>query len=99
MTTMVGDLPGYGTVWYDPKSITNILSLKRVTDKYHVAFDSRNGGSFVVTKPDGSVFEFQQSPGGLYYLDTEKKGTTLINTVAENKGSYTNEDYAKALRA
>jgi hypothetical protein len=98
-TTMVGDLPGYGTVWYDPKSIANILSLKRVTDKYHVTFDSSNGGSFIVTKPDGSVFEFQQSPGGLYYLDTEKRGTTLVNTVAENKGSYTNEDYAKALRA
>jgi hypothetical protein len=25
-TTMVGDLPGYGTIWYDPKSIANILS-------------------------------------------------------------------------
>ena len=33
---MIGDLPGYGTVWYDPNSITNILSLCRVAAKYHV---------------------------------------------------------------
>jgi hypothetical protein len=46
---MIGDLPGYGTVWYDPKSIANILSLKRDIDKYSVAFDSKHGGSFIVT--------------------------------------------------
>ena len=92
--TMVGDLPGYGTVWYDPKSIANILSLKRVTEKYHVAFDSENGGSFIVTKPDGTMFEFKQSPGGLYFLDMDTKGTIMVNTVAENKGNYTNDDYS-----
>ena len=27
---MVGDLKGYGTVWYHEKAITNILSLYRV---------------------------------------------------------------------
>ena len=27
LTDLVGDLPGYGTVWYDPKAIANILSL------------------------------------------------------------------------
>ena len=63
-TNMIGDLPGYGTVWYDPKSIANILSLKRVSDKYHVAFDSNCGSSFIVTKPDGTEFEFRQSSGG-----------------------------------
>jgi hypothetical protein len=98
--TMVGDLPGYGTVWYDSKSIANILSLKRVAEKYHVAFDSENGGSFIVTKPDGTVFEFQQSPGGLYFLDMDKKVSIMVNSVAANKGkNYTNEDYLKALCA
>jgi hypothetical protein len=81
------------------KKIANILSLKRVTEKYHVTFDSKSGGSFIVTKPDGRVFEFTQSPGGLYYLDTDKKGTVLVNTVAENKGKYTNDDYLKAVCA
>jgi hypothetical protein len=30
-TNMIGDLAGYGTVWFDPKSIANILSLSRVS--------------------------------------------------------------------
>jgi hypothetical protein len=98
-TTMVGDLPGYGTVWYNRKSIANILSLKCVAEKYHVAFDNENGSSFTVTKPDGTMFKFKQSPGGLYFLDTDKKGTVMVNTVAANKGNFTNEDYLKALRA
>jgi hypothetical protein len=98
-TCMVGDLPGYGTVWYDPKSIANILSLKRVTEKYHVAFDSKSGGSFVVTKPDGTVFNFKQSDGGLYFLDTNETAIIMVNTVAQNKAKYTNADYLNALQA
>jgi hypothetical protein len=28
-----------------------------------------------MTKPDGTVFEFKQSPGGLYFLDMNNKET------------------------
>ena len=75
-TNMIGNLPGYGMVWYNPNSIANILSLHCVASKYHVVFDSHGGGanqnnpdeagSFVVTKPNGTIFEFKASPGGLY---------------------------------
>ena len=27
LTNLIGDLPRYGTMWYDPKAIANILSL------------------------------------------------------------------------
>ena len=30
----VGDLTGYGTVWYEPTGIANILSMSRVTKKF-----------------------------------------------------------------
>jgi hypothetical protein len=40
---MVGDVPGYGTVWYDPRSIANILSLSRVKQNYHVQYNSSDG--------------------------------------------------------
>ena len=63
---------GYGTVWYDPLAIANILSLKEVKTKYHVPFDSNDKNAFVVVKPDGTTFEFIQSDDGLYYLDTVK---------------------------
>jgi hypothetical protein len=42
-----------------------------------VAFDSKNGGSFIVTKPDGTVDEFKQSAGGLYFLVTPQQKQQL----------------------
>jgi hypothetical protein len=104
-TNTVGDLPGYGTVWYDPRSIANILSLSRVKDKYHVAYDSSDG-EFLVTKPDGMVFRFIESGTGLYYLDTgthrgmdAQHGCVFVNIVADNRASYTNTEYRKAVVA
>ena len=35
-----GDLPGYGTVWYEPTLITNNLSMSRATNKFRGIFDS-----------------------------------------------------------
>ena len=40
LVTMKGDLKGYGTVWYHPTGIANILSLNNVRKKYQVTFDS-----------------------------------------------------------
>mgnify|MGYP003502657285 CR=1 FL=1 len=41
-TNMIGDLPGYGTVWYHPNGIANILSLARVKDRHRITFDSES---------------------------------------------------------
>ena len=35
----VGDLPGYGTVWYELTGIANILSMSRATKNFWVVFD------------------------------------------------------------
>jgi hypothetical protein len=32
-TNLVGDLPGYGKVWFNPNGIANILSLLRVKEQ------------------------------------------------------------------
>ena len=106
VTNLVGDLPGYGPVWIDPKGIANVLSLKLVKEKYHIEYDSENNNGFLVTKPTGERFKFVQSGSGLHYLDTTLHnpdnfaGTTLVvNTVKENKKNYTHNDYLHALRA
>ena len=70
-TDMEGDLLCYGTVQYHPSRITNILSLERVWKQYHITFDSKVGNRLLVTKPDGTTFEFKESPTGLYYMDAE----------------------------
>ena len=48
-TTLIGNLPGYGTVWYDANIIANILSLARVKEHgYQVTYDSSVGNAFHV---------------------------------------------------
>lgn len=101
VTTKVGELEGYGTVWYDPQGIANILSFKRVREKYAVAYDPTNY-MFVVRKPtNGKVFVFRESASGLHYLDTTEAGygVTMVNTVADNRSNYSSEDYDRAIQA
>jgi hypothetical protein len=98
-TNLQGDLRGYGTVWYNPEGIANILSLSNVKKKNRVTYDSESNGKFIVIKPDGSCREFKPSGSGLFSLDTNKgdgTGTMLINTVEDNKSKYTNRDYSNA---
>jgi hypothetical protein len=96
-TNLIGELPGYGTVWYHRDGIANILSLARVTKKHRVTFDSHNGNSFIIHKPNNTQHTFKESEHGLYYLDTSQSGgLIMLNTVAENKDRYTVEAYSRA---
>ena len=106
VTNLVGDLPGYGAVWFDPRVIANVLSLKLVKEKYHIQYDSNGKDGFVVTKPNRERFKFILSSSGLHYLDTsnpdpnKSDNTTLVvNTLAKNEKNYMNNDYLHALRA
>ena len=106
-TNLIGDLPGYGTVWYHPNGIANILSLSKVKEKHRVTFDSNQGNQFIVHRKDGTQRIFQQSPRGLYFLDTslsplpvnKANGTVLVTTVADKANSFSNADYAQAVLA
>ena len=53
-TNLIGDLPRYGTVWYHPNGIANILSLSKVKEKYRVTFDSDINNQFIVHCTDGT---------------------------------------------
>ena len=62
---------------------------------------------FIVTKPSGMEFVFQESEGRIHYLDTtcpqykqKYQGHAFaVNTVRDNKRNVTNNDYLRALRA
>jgi hypothetical protein len=104
-TDMIGDLPGYGQVWFNKNGIANILSLSKVEAKYRITYDSKHGKQFVVHKEDGTMRQFKQSDNGLFYMDAkelieeEEDGTVLVNTVDENKKKYTNAAYKQAALA
>jgi hypothetical protein len=69
VTKLKGTVPGYGTVWFCPSGIANILSLANVAKTMEVKFDSSSGNQFEVTKADGKKRIFKQSEHGLYYYD------------------------------
>ena len=106
-TNLIGDVPGYGTVWYRPDGTANILSLSKVKEKYQVTFDSDMNNQFVVHHNNGTQRIFQQSSRGLYFLDTSltpqptfgTNGTVLVSTVADNANNFSNADYAQAMLA
>jgi len=55
--TQKEDLRGYGTVWYYPEGIANILSLYNVQKKHRITFDSANGTRFTrIRKMDVLVY-------------------------------------------
>ena len=93
---MIGDFKSYGTVWYHASGIANVLSLAKVKERFRVTFDSNKGNAFIVHKENGATRKFQQSKSGLYYSDMKKNEILLVNTVAENKSKYTNNDYLRA---
>jgi Reverse transcriptase (RNA-dependent DNA polymerase)/Zinc knuckle len=96
-TTLVGELPGYGTVWYNPNGIANIISVARVISRgYKVTYDSQDRNEFLLEGPDGSEVIFQQSEQGLFYFDMATTGSIFVNTVATNKTRYTRRELARA---
>jgi len=101
-TNLVGDLKGYpDAVWLNPTGIVNILSLCKVERHYKVTYNSDAKKLFVVHKDNGTQRHFQQSKMGLFYMDVGKidDEIVLVNTVAENKMSYTNRHYKNAVAA
>jgi len=98
-TTLIGDLRGYGTVWYYPKGIANILSLAKVAERYRVTYDSLDG-YFVVHKPNGKKVIFKKCAKGLHYKDVKlgqtQDGTALLTTVEQNKLQYHPRDVKQA---
>jgi len=68
----VGDLPGYGTVWFYEDGIANILSLNNVKKKYHVTYDSTACDCFEVHKVDSTIRVFKPLKKGASLLECEQ---------------------------
>ena len=76
----MGDLPGYGLVWYHKDDIANILSLYFVAEYLYVQYDNIVSNNFVAWRDDGSYRRVTPGQKGLYYCDmTNIVGTVLTN--------------------
>ena len=81
--TMKGTLAGYQIVWYNKRSLTNILSLHNIKKKYTVTYDNSDDDRFVVHKQDRKLY-FTCSKNGLYFHDMRNRQVSMINMVEEN---------------
>ena len=89
----VGDLPGYGTVWYKPTRIANILSMSRAKNNFPVVFNIEGRICFRMVILDREV-SFHLSPNGLYYFDTadRENSALMLNTVSDNRDWFTRRE-------
>jgi len=65
VSRFIGDIPNFGTVWYNPASIANILSLAAVHKVCRVTMDTAIAAAFHVHKVDGSLMTFTEYHSGL----------------------------------
>ena len=98
-TDLQGYLPGYGTVWFHPGGISNILDLSKVAEKYWVSYNSTVKNKFLVYLPKGKIRSFTQCEWGLFYSVMAVGETVLVNTVDYNISKYSKRDCIRALLA
>ena len=79
ISRLVGDIPNFGEVWFNPQSLANILSLAAVRQRCRVTMDTAGASAIAVHRKDGSVMLFKESPMGLYYFDVNDP-TNSINS-------------------
>ena len=108
MTSLIGNLYNFGTVWLNPSSLANILLLAQVRKIRCVTIDMDIEPAMNVHRLDNSVMKFKDYKSGLYYHDADGLNTTnegnhtFLITVSENRTMFTkrqieNADKPKAL--
>ena len=94
----MGDFPRFGTVWYDPKGITNIILQDKVEAMgYNVTYDKENK-QYIVTGKKGLV-RFKKAEIGLWYYPLEvidNKGITLVETLKDQMAGYSKRQVERA---
>ena len=88
-------------VWFDQKSITNLIALKNLINKYRVTNNSLDD-MFIIHKEEHGKhnMHFKMNESGLHYYDQEYENFVFVNTVAGNKESYSKiqiKDYEQAM--
>ena len=100
-SSMIGDVPLFGPVWYNPNSLANILSLAAVRKLCRVTMDTTTESALCVHRTDGSIMRFLESPSGLYYHDPAMPSPaySFVSTVDENKSRFTPRELDQANNA
>ena len=97
VSTFVGDLANFGTVWYNPASLANILSLAQVSEIRRVTMDTALASAIFVHRLDGSIMRFARCTNsdpctnGLYFFDVAAAArpiSSLSDTTSSTVNGY-----------
>jgi hypothetical protein len=69
ISSLVGNIKNFGTVWYNPDSLANIFSLAAVCKLCRITMDTSVEAALCVHRSDGSIMKFIEYGLGLYYHD------------------------------
>ena len=105
-SNMKGNIVNFGPVWYNPKSLANILSLSEVCKHCRVTMDTSMEAAITVHRKKGTTMKFLEFDSGLYYYDTASNTSnhnkiTLndycsVENVAENRTMFTSRQVKAA---
>jgi len=99
--TEMGDLLGYGSVYYNPQVMANVLSFHNMIKRFKsVVYDNQNTDARDVD----TIMEFRPSPEGLYYYDfntsinRQQRGeqTMVVESVEKLLRNYTEKEIKRA---
>ena len=87
-------------VWFSPKAITNILSLKDVKRQYHVTYDSYDD-AFIVWREERGLpnMVFKEHSSGLHVYNPRHDEFSFVVTVEDNMKHFTKRQIMSAKKA
>jgi hypothetical protein len=72
------DILHIDNVWFNENSITNIISMKDMTDKFRITMDSKEESALLGHMPD-KIVKFKQFSNGLYAMDPNDENSLELN--------------------
>lgn len=110
-SSLIGDVSGLGSVWYNPASMANILSFAQVQKMCRITVDTDLEPAISVHRSTGTIVKFLEFGNGLYYFDAAAQnlspplacnpvpGYTFLQTVSGNKARFHRREIEGADRA
>ena len=102
-TDLIGDLDGYGTVWFNPQGIANIISLGEASARHRITMDNTLDNAIFIHKSDGTARRFGCMKSGIYCCDLKSSNSFVFNGIVsvesqEQQYSALDVNRAKAAR-
>ena len=84
-TNRIGDLAGYGVVWYNPKGIANILSLGEASRKHRITMDSSIDNAIYLHLADDTMQRFECIDSGVYCYNLRRSNAHVFSSIISVK--------------